>query len=105
MAYPLDQLMALAKANLDLSLRLAEIARRSGLDSLQAAAKAASAFGETNWLDTDVAKKTSALSEKGSNLFGEAGQIREQMVADTKTAFEQWQQALKTAFTGPDQAK
>ena len=103
MTYPLDKLAALTKANLDLSLRLAEIARQSGTDSLQAAIRAASGFGDTPWFDMDAAKKTGAMSEKSKNLFGEADQIRERMVADTTAAFEKWQGAWKSALTTPDQ--
>lgn len=105
MSYPIDQLTALAKANLNLSVRLAEIARRSGQDSFQAATEATNAFGETARSETDPAKRVEALSEKGSGLFGQAGKIREQMFIDTRQAFQEWQDAWWAAVNVPSESR
>jgi hypothetical protein len=105
MVYPFDPVSALSKANLDLSLRLAEIARHGSQKSFQAATAVASALGEAAQPESSSERKAAALSEKGSGLFHEAQTIREQMVADTRTAFETWQDAWSTASALPDEAK
>jgi hypothetical protein len=105
MAYPFDQLSALAKANFDLSLELAEIARRGNQDSLRAATEAAAALGASAGSETDPGRRFAALSEKGSSLSREATKIREQMFAETRAAFEKWQDAWRTVIAVPDEAK
>jgi hypothetical protein len=104
MAYPFDQLSALAKANFDLSLELAEIARRGNQDGLRAATEVATALGESARSETDPAKRFAALSEKGSSLSREAGKIRARIFADTRAAFEKWQDAWRAVIAVPDEA-
>lgn len=46
MPYPVDQLAALAKANVGLMLKLAEVARKGGEESLEVGNRAAGRFAE-----------------------------------------------------------
>lgn len=105
MAYPFDQLSALAKANLDLSRRLAEIARHGSQKSFQAATLVASALGEAARPETSAERKVASLSESGIDLIRDAEKTREQMVADTRAAFETWQDAWSAVNALPDEAK
>ena len=105
MVYPFDQLSALAKANLDLSLQLAQIARHGSQKSLQAATVVASALGEAGQPENSSEKKVAALSEKGTHLLQEAQKIREQMVADTRAALETWRDAWSAVSALPDEVK
>ncbi|MGY6251728.1 hypothetical protein ACXIUS_30135 [Bosea thiooxidans] len=76
MAYPLDQLITLTKANLDLSMRLAEIAHTGNRATIQTASKAAGSFAEV------------ARTGKDTGLFDEAKTLHEQITADTLAALE-----------------
>lgn len=105
MTYPFDQLSALAKANFDLSLSLANIARQGSQGSLRAVATLATTFGEAMRPETSPEKKAAALSERNAGLFRDAEKIRQQLVADTQAAFETWREAWSYAIVPPDDAK
>ncbi|WP_454887464.1 hypothetical protein [Sphingomonas oryzagri] len=105
MAYPFDQLSALAKANLDLSLRLADIARKGGEENARAATAAVTALGEAARPATSPENKAAALSEKGADLFRKAEKTREDMVAETRAAFETWYDAWRASAAAPGEAK
>ena len=102
MAYPLDQLTALIKANLDLSFGLAEIARKG---NFQAAIEAWTAFAEAVQSAPSPSDKTTTLSDRGISFFNEVNKIREQMIADTRAACEQWQDEWNAAVALPDNVK
>jgi hypothetical protein len=97
MTSPFDQLTGLAKANLNLSLRLVEIACRNNQDHLQAAARAIGPLTETTQSGTILQNKAIALSKKTSSLFGEVTTIHERMIADTWEAIEKWHEEWTAA--------
>lgn len=102
MAYPLDQLPVLTKANLDLSFRLAEITRQG---TLKATTEAFNAFAEAMRSGANLSDRTAALSSSGTTLLNEGNKIREQMLTDARAAFEQWQTAWSAAFVIPENLK
>lgn len=102
MSYPFNQLSAVAKANLDLSLRLADIARQG---SVRAAATLVTALGEAVRPETSPEMKAAVLSEKSFGLFRDAEKIREVVVVETQSAFEAWREAWSAVILQPDEAK
>ncbi len=104
MTYPVDQLTALAKANLNLALKLADVARAGGQESLQLGSKAVGGFAEEARSAMTVANGTAqggdkSAADKNAALLSEFEKVREQMIAQTKAAFGEWQQAWSDAFT------
>ncbi|MFX4086853.1 MULTISPECIES: hypothetical protein [Sphingobium] len=101
MTYPFDQLGALTKANSDLSIRLAEIARHGAQGGMQSAAAIVNTLGEVATPEFSPEKKVAALSEKGANILRDAEKVREQMIADTRAALQTWQEAWSAAAVLP----
>ncbi|HEX7694876.1 MAG TPA: hypothetical protein VF409_10320, partial [Sphingomonas sp.] len=98
MPYPVDQLAALAKANVGLMLKLAEVARKGGEESLEVGNRAAGRFAEEARASiagaTDKTSDAGAVSPAGPRaLFEDMATVREHMIAGTRSAFEEWQQA------------
>lgn len=105
MTYPFDRLGAFANANLELSLQLADIARQSGQGGLKATVTMASVLGEIAGSQAGPEKRLATLSEQGAGLFREAEKLREQVLADTRAAFESWREAWTAAAILPDDAR
>lgn len=105
MTYPFDQLSGLAKANLDFSLTLADIARRAGQESLQGATTLVAILGEAAQAGANHEGKAAVLSGKGTDLLRDAEKLREQMLADTRAAFEAWRAAWSAAIVLPHDTK
>lgn len=106
MPYPVDQLAALAKANLGLMLKLAEVARKGGEESLEVGNKAAGRFADE--ARASIARVTDKTADAASPsqaaptaLFADMEVVREHMLSGTKAAFEEWQQAWKDAANVP----
>jgi hypothetical protein len=102
MSYPIDQLTALTKANFDLALRLGGIARIGGQEMVQAGSKMTNGFAE------DARAALLQATGKGGGTAAEAPgkvaavladqeQVRAHVLADTRTAVEDWQRAWQTA--------
>lgn len=103
MTYPFDQITTLAKANGQLALALAHIARDSTENYAQIGGKAATAiFDQIKALKPGTAPNFS--SEPLSGLLGEFEKDREASLAKVRAAFEEWQgvcrEALSQAATG-----
>lgn len=106
MPYPVDQLAGLAKANLGLMLKLAEVARKGGEESLEVSNKAAERFAEE--ARASIASATDKTTDPATPspaaptvFFADMEAVREHMIAGTKAAFEEWQQAWKQAASVP----
>ena len=106
MPYPVDQLAALAKANVGLMLKLAEVARKGGEESLEVGNRAAGRFAEEARASiagaTDKTSDAGAVSPAGPRaLFEDMATVREHMIAGTRSAFEEWQQAWQDVASAP----
>lgn len=99
MSYPVDQFAALARANFTLMLKLAEVARSAGQESLQIGNRAAGSFAAE--ARSSVAKATgnsdgvSGEQSTGAAIFSDMEQVRDHMLTGTRSAFEEWQQTWK----------
>ncbi|QJU58277.1 hypothetical protein HL653_11210 [Sphingomonas sp. AP4-R1] len=106
MPYPVDQLAALAKANVGLMLKLAEVARKGGEESLEVGNRAAGRFSEEARASiaraTDKPSDAGAVSTAGPRaLFEDMATVREHMIAGTRSAFQEWQQAWQDVASAP----
>lgn len=94
MSYPLDQITALAKANGELVLKFAEIARSGGEQYARIGSKAATLF-----VDRLKALKPGTVpsfrSDAVTSLFGEVEKSREASVGKLKAAIDEWQGSWK----------
>lgn len=106
MPYPVDQLAALAKANVGLMLKLAEVARKGGEESPKVGNRAAGRFSEE--ARASIARATEKTSDAGAvstagprALFEDMATVREHMIAGTRSAFEEWQQAWQDVASAP----
>lgn len=101
MTYPIDQIVALTKANGQLALKLADIARTAGEDYAQIGGKAVAAFAD----QCKALKPMTAPAFGGeavSGLFGEMEKSREASLARTKAAFDEWQDRCRHVFADAD---
>lgn len=94
MSYPLDQFTALAKANGDLVLRFADIARASGEECAQIGRKAATLFVD-QLKELKPGKVPSVTSDAVTSLFSEAEKSREAAASKVKAAIDEWQGSWK----------
>ncbi|MCF8710106.1 hypothetical protein [Rhizorhapis sp. SPR117] len=94
MSYPLDQITALAKANGELVLKFAEIARTGGEDYAQIGSKAATLFAD-QLKELKPGTVPSFKSEAVTSLFGEVEKSREASVGKIKAAVDEWQDSWK----------
>lgn len=94
MTYPVDQIVSLVKANGQLALNLANIARASGEECLQISGKVASDFaGE--FKDFKPGQYPVLKGEAGTALFSNLEKNREETLAKVQAAFEEWQSTWK----------
>ena len=84
MTFPLDQVLAVAGANRQLALKFFDIARTTGARQAAIGAHALGAF-----------LKPGKLSE----VAQEVEQNRQALIADTKAAFEEWQETAGDLFS------
>lgn len=104
MTFPIDQFMSLARANGQLALKLAEIARTAGEDYLRLGSKTMS--GLVDQTGTAASGMVSpANSEAGATILAELEQSREAAVAKSKAAFEDWQAACKDVWASAADTK
>ncbi|WP_454634792.1 hypothetical protein [Bradyrhizobium cenepequi] len=90
MTYPIEQLTALAKANLDLSLRLTEIARTRSQDVFQTGSKAMN--------DLIARTRDPGIAGDRPNLAAGTSKVIEEIITDTKDAIEKWQRSWVEAM-------
>ena len=93
MVYPAELLASITKANLGLSLKLADIARQGSQHSLQAAINAANTLSTTadvKNLNEGYEKKALALTNSSATFLAEIEKIREQMTTETNAAIQNW---------------
>ncbi len=94
MTYPVDQIVNLLKANGQLALKLAEIARTSGEEYLQIGSKAANGFaGQIQ--DIKPGQFPGFKSEAGTAILSDLEKSREETLLKVKTAVEDWQSTWK----------
>jgi hypothetical protein len=94
MSYPLDQITALAKANGELVLKFADIARTGAEDYAQIGSKAATLFVD-QLKELKPGTAPSFRSEAVTSLLSEAEKSREVSVGKLKTAIDEWQSSWK----------
>ncbi|WP_454887497.1 hypothetical protein [Sphingomonas oryzagri] len=97
---------ALAKANLSLALKLADVARVGGQESLQLGSRAVGGFAEE--ARSSLARTTGGdqgdskpIAGKAASLLSEAETIREHIVGQTRAALEEWQKAWSDTLVFP----
>lgn len=98
MSYPLDQITALAKANGELVLKFAEIARSGGEEYAQIGSKAATLFVD-QLKELKPGTVPSFRSDAVTSLFAEAEKSREASVGKLKAAIDEWQGSWKDLFS------
>lgn len=94
MSYPIDQILALAKANGQFAIRLTEIARETGEDYAQLGTRATASFFE-QFKELKPGTFPAFTSEGASNLVGDIEKSREEWLAKAKAAFDEWQGSYK----------
>jgi len=94
MSYPLDQITTLAKANGELFLRFAEIARSGGEEYAQIGSKAATLFVD-QLKELKPGTVPSFRSDAVTSLLGEVEKSREASVSNIKAAVDDWQGSWK----------
>ncbi len=98
MTYPFDQISTLAKANGQLALALAQIARDSTETYAQIGGKAATAvFDQIKALKPGTAPAFS--SEPLTGLLGAFEKDREASLAKVRAAFDEWQGVYREAVS------
>ncbi|MFW2828386.1 hypothetical protein [Sphingomonas sp. ID0503] len=97
MTYPIDQIVALAKANGQLALKFAEIARTAGEQYLQVGSKATAALAD-QVKDAKPGAVPSFNSEEATNLLAEIEKNRQAALTEARTALTQWQDSYRTLF-------
>lgn len=98
MTYPFDQITSLGKANGQLVVALAGIARDNAETYAQISGKAATAMFE-QFKGLKPGAPPSFSSEPVTGLFGEIEKSREASVAKTKAAFDEWQGCCKDVLS------
>ncbi|PZU62641.1 hypothetical protein [Sphingobium sp.] len=99
MTYPFDQISALGKANGQFATTLAQVARESGETYVKVSGKAASTIFDQF---KEFKPGTSVPAFKSDELTGLIGEIEKRHVeasARIRSAFEDWQGAVKDAFS------
>ncbi|WP_336965764.1 hypothetical protein [Sphingobium aquiterrae] len=94
MGSPIEQIVAMTKANGRLAAKLAEIARSGGQDCAQIGSKAAATFVD-QWKAIKPGTVASFRSDDVMRLFGEIEQSREVSLDRVKAAFDEWQGSWK----------
>ncbi|MBO9378748.1 hypothetical protein GG804_18420 [Sphingomonas histidinilytica] len=94
MSYPLDQITALARANGELALKFAEIARAGGEECAQIGSKAAALFVD-QLKELKPGTVPSLKSEAVTSMFNEAEKSREMAATKFKAAIDEWQGSWK----------
>ncbi|WP_030541432.1 hypothetical protein [Sphingobium sp. DC-2] len=101
MSYPTDQFTALARANGEFALKLAEIVRSSGEDYVEIGRKAAATLSEQV---RELKPGSIPLKpEAAASFFGDLERSREEALAKAKTAFEEWQAVARELVPGTAQ--
>ena len=90
MTYPVDQLVALAKANGHLALRLADIMRTTGEEFLSTSNKARSSALD-HLKDSKLGAFPVLNGDSTSSAWREMEKSREEALAQTRAAFSEWQ--------------
>jgi ribosomal 50S subunit-associated protein YjgA (DUF615 family) len=104
MFYPAELLASIAKANLGLSIKLADIARQSSQQSLQAAINAANVLSTTadvKSINEGYEKKALALTNSSATFLAEIEKIRERMTTETNTAIQEWFSSWNETVVSP----
>lgn len=98
MTFPVDQFVKLTRANGQFALKLAEIARTGGEDYLRIGSKAVSGLVDQA---RSAAPGTTPMANGagGVTVLSEIEQSREDAVAKTKAAFDDWQGAWKDVWS------
>lgn len=97
MTYPIEQFVTLARANGQLALGLAEIARTGGTQCAEIGRKSfTDALGQFKGLEPGKFPKFSDASARETLAGLEA--YRDEALAGTRQAFEEWQAAWAAAF-------
>lgn len=98
MSYPVDQIVALAKANGQFVLKLAEIARMGGEEYMRIGSKVAAGLVDDL---KDIRPGTVPAFQSGNvtGLIGEIDKSRDEAVARMKSAFVEWEGACKDALS------
>ncbi|MAM37715.1 hypothetical protein ACGGKE_18235 (plasmid) [Sphingobium naphthae] len=94
MSYPLDQITALARANGDLVLKFAEIARTDGENYAQIGSKAVTLFVD-QLKEFKPGTVPAFRSEAVTSLLNEVEKSREASVGKLKAAIGEWQVSWK----------
>ncbi|AHE53559.1 MULTISPECIES: hypothetical protein [Sphingomonadaceae] len=105
MTYPLDQITALARANGELVLKFAEIARTGGEDYAQIGSKATTLFVD-QLKELKPGTVPAFRSDGFTSLLGEMEKSREASMSKIKAAVEAWQGSWKDLLsqaTGPQE--
>lgn len=98
MTYPIDQIIALARANGELALKLAEIARSAGEQYLQIGSKATAAVAD-QVKDVKPGAVPTFNSEEARNLFAEIEKNRQAALTEARSALTEWQGSYTALFT------
>ncbi|MDF0543953.1 hypothetical protein PX699_16495 [Sphingobium sp. H39-3-25] len=98
MTYPFDQIAALGKANGQFATVLAQIARESGETYVQISSKAATTIFD-QFKEFKPGSVPALKGEQFTGLLGEIEKRHENASTRIKSAFEEWQGAVKDAFS------
>lgn len=105
MAKPLENVVALAQANIRLGLKLAETWRESGQKLIELGTKGASEIGEeariaiANGLSPEKVTAVNSVNGHWQDLLAEIEAVRTNTAQDIKTAVGDWRESWAEAVT------